>query len=204
MQRAAGHRQGQGQGHAHALTCAQVNRAVDTIVRDQNITVILAAHRLSTIAQAERVIVLENGVVSEEGPYSVLVSLCLSSTAWVTPAPPPPPPLPRRLLLVVVLVGFPADQGVFAGFAAPQRRTLHAAGESAKCSESPGADIIIVTKRRLALPLPHGGPAPGRAVWQGPVGRFRICSETSVERIGIRGVSQPYCMYWPAACCGDA
>jgi ATP-binding cassette subfamily B (MDR/TAP) protein 10 len=51
-----------------------VNRAVDTIVRDQNITVILAAHRLSTIAQAERVIVLENGAVSEEGPYSVLVS----------------------------------------------------------------------------------------------------------------------------------
>lgn len=53
----------------------QVNRAVDAIVREQNITVILAAHRLSTIAQAEKVIVLEDGVVSEEGSYSVLVSL---------------------------------------------------------------------------------------------------------------------------------
>lgn len=63
-----------------------MNRAVDTIVRDQNITVILAAHRLSTIAQAERVIVLENGVVSEEGPYSVLVSL---SIAVSLPAPGP-------------------------------------------------------------------------------------------------------------------
>lgn len=52
---------------------------MDTIVRDQNITVILAAHRLSTIAQAERVIVLENGLVSEEGPYSVLVSSCKTS-----------------------------------------------------------------------------------------------------------------------------
>lgn len=51
-----------------------VNRAVDAIVREQNITVILAAHRLSTIAQAEHVIVLEDGVVSEQGPYGVLVS----------------------------------------------------------------------------------------------------------------------------------
>lgn len=32
----------------------------------------LAAHRLSSIARAERVVVLENGVISEEGPYDVL------------------------------------------------------------------------------------------------------------------------------------
>lgn len=50
-----------------------VNRAIDAIVREQNITVILAAHRLSTIAQAEHVIVLENGVVSEQGSYALLV-----------------------------------------------------------------------------------------------------------------------------------
>ncbi|KAI9634242.1 putative ATP-binding cassette transporter [Dioszegia hungarica] len=49
-----------------------VNRAIDAIVRDQNITVILAAHRLSTIAQAEHVIVLEGGVVSEQGSYAIL------------------------------------------------------------------------------------------------------------------------------------
>ena len=52
----------------------QVNRAIDSIIREQNITVILAAHRLSSIARAEQVIVLENGVVSEKGRYDVLVS----------------------------------------------------------------------------------------------------------------------------------
>jgi ATP-binding cassette subfamily B (MDR/TAP) protein 10 len=52
-----------------------VNSAIDAIIREQNITVILAAHRLSSIARAERVIVLENGKVSEEGRYDVLVSV---------------------------------------------------------------------------------------------------------------------------------
>jgi ATP-binding cassette subfamily B (MDR/TAP) protein 10 len=61
----------------------QVNSAIDAIIREQNITVILAAHRLSSIARAERVIVLENGKVSEEGRYDVLVSGRTSETwAW--------------------------------------------------------------------------------------------------------------------------
>jgi len=51
-----------------------VNAAIDSIIREKSITVILAAHRLSSIARAERVIVIENGVVSEEGRYDVLVS----------------------------------------------------------------------------------------------------------------------------------
>lgn len=49
-----------------------MNRAIDAIIREQNITVILAAHRLSSVARAEKVVVLENGVVSEEGRYDVL------------------------------------------------------------------------------------------------------------------------------------
>ncbi|WVQ77988.1 hypothetical protein IAT38_000069 [Cryptococcus sp. DSM 104549] len=49
-----------------------VNAAIDDIIRHRNITVILAAHRLSSIARAERVVVLENGVVSEAGRYDVL------------------------------------------------------------------------------------------------------------------------------------
>ncbi|KAK6909635.1 hypothetical protein I203_103656 [Kwoniella mangroviensis CBS 8507] len=49
-----------------------VNAAIDDIIRQKNITVILAAHRLSSIARAERVVLLEHGVVSEEGRYDVL------------------------------------------------------------------------------------------------------------------------------------
>lgn len=51
-----------------------VNAAIDDIIHKRNITVVLAAHRLSSIAMAERVVVLENGVVSEAGRYDVLVS----------------------------------------------------------------------------------------------------------------------------------
>jgi hypothetical protein len=40
--------------------------------------VILAAHRLSSIARAERVLVLEDGKISEEGRYDVLVCLIFS------------------------------------------------------------------------------------------------------------------------------
>ncbi|KAK1921914.1 ATP-binding cassette transporter [Papiliotrema laurentii] len=49
-----------------------VNAAIDYIIKEKSITVILAAHRLSSIARAERVVVIENGVVSEEGPYELL------------------------------------------------------------------------------------------------------------------------------------
>lgn len=49
-----------------------VNSAIDDIIRQKNITVVLAAHRLSSIARAERVVVLENGRVSEEGTYKQL------------------------------------------------------------------------------------------------------------------------------------
>ncbi|BEJ14495.1 hypothetical protein CspHIS471_0402620 [Cutaneotrichosporon sp. HIS471] len=49
-----------------------VNAAIDRIIHSNHITVILAAHRLSSIARAERVVVLENGVISEQGRYDVL------------------------------------------------------------------------------------------------------------------------------------
>lgn len=49
-----------------------VNSAIDDIIRQKNITVVLAAHRLSSIARAEKVIVLEEGVISEEGTYKQL------------------------------------------------------------------------------------------------------------------------------------
>ena len=51
-----------------------MNAAIDSIIKEKSITVILAAHRLSTIARADRVVVIEEGVVSEEGRYDVLVS----------------------------------------------------------------------------------------------------------------------------------
>jgi putative ABC transport system ATP-binding protein len=61
----------------------QVNDAVDKILRSRHTTVIFVAHRLSTIARAERIVVLEGGRITESGTYSDLVSLSLErSRSW--------------------------------------------------------------------------------------------------------------------------
>ena len=59
-----------------------VNQAIDSIIHEKHITVILAAHRLSSIARAERVIVLENGVVSEQGRYDILVGTANTTVSY--------------------------------------------------------------------------------------------------------------------------
>ncbi|KAL7419863.1 ATP-binding cassette permease mdl1 [Cryptotrichosporon argae] len=51
-----------------------VNAALEALFADSDITVILIAHRLSSIAAAERVVYLENGTVAEDGSYDDLIS----------------------------------------------------------------------------------------------------------------------------------
>jgi heme O synthase-like polyprenyltransferase/ABC-type methionine transport system ATPase subunit len=51
-----------------------VNAALDDLFDNSNITVILIAHRLSSIAQADRVVLLDGGQVVEDGSYDDLIS----------------------------------------------------------------------------------------------------------------------------------
>lgn len=51
-----------------------VNAALENLFQDSEITVILIAHRLSSIAAANRVVYLEGGRVMEDGSYDDLIS----------------------------------------------------------------------------------------------------------------------------------
>lgn len=51
-----------------------VNAALDALFDHSDITVILIAHRLSSIAQADRVVLLDGGRVVEDGNYDDLIS----------------------------------------------------------------------------------------------------------------------------------
>ncbi|BEJ13814.1 hypothetical protein CspHIS471_0309880 [Cutaneotrichosporon sp. HIS471] len=51
-----------------------VNAALDKLFNDTDITVILIAHRLSSIAQADRVVYLEGGVIMEDSSYDDLIT----------------------------------------------------------------------------------------------------------------------------------
>lgn len=57
----------------HRLPLSQVNAAISKILESKEITVILVAHRLSSIAQADRVVLIEHGEVVEDGKYDELV-----------------------------------------------------------------------------------------------------------------------------------
>lgn len=51
-----------------------VNAALEKLFTDTDITVILIAHRLSSIAQADRVVYLESGTIMEDGSYDDLIT----------------------------------------------------------------------------------------------------------------------------------
>ncbi|KAG8955605.1 ATP-binding cassette permease mdl1 [Tulasnella sp. 424] len=52
----------------------QVNDALDRVLRAGNLTCLIVAHRLSTIARADRVVVLEGGKIVEQGRFYELAS----------------------------------------------------------------------------------------------------------------------------------
>ncbi|KZT04839.1 uncharacterized protein LAESUDRAFT_703148 [Laetiporus sulphureus 93-53] len=51
-----------------------VNDAIDKILRSRQTTCLIVAHRLSTIARAEKIVVLEEGHVTEMGTYRQLIN----------------------------------------------------------------------------------------------------------------------------------
>ncbi|KIJ31268.1 hypothetical protein M422DRAFT_186270, partial [Sphaerobolus stellatus SS14] len=54
-----------------------VNEAVDAILESRDTTCLIVAHRLSTIARAGRIVVLEDGRITESGTYKELVIICI-------------------------------------------------------------------------------------------------------------------------------
>ena len=52
----------------------QVQKAIDNLVGKRDRTMIIVAHRLSTIINCDRIIVLKNGEVAEQGTHSQLLA----------------------------------------------------------------------------------------------------------------------------------
>ncbi|KAH7909507.1 P-loop containing nucleoside triphosphate hydrolase protein [Hygrophoropsis aurantiaca] len=52
----------------------RVNDAIDKILRARQTTCLIVAHRLSTIARSERIVVLEDGRITESGTYRQLIN----------------------------------------------------------------------------------------------------------------------------------
>ncbi|KDQ50907.1 hypothetical protein JAAARDRAFT_41689 [Jaapia argillacea MUCL 33604] len=52
----------------------RVNDAIDKILQSRQTTCLIVAHRLSTIARAERIVILEDGRITESGTYRQLVN----------------------------------------------------------------------------------------------------------------------------------
>ena len=55
-----------------------MNDAIDKILRSRQTTCLVVAHRLSTIARAERIVVLEDGKIVESGTDRQLVGGCFA------------------------------------------------------------------------------------------------------------------------------
>lgn len=51
-----------------------VQSAIDKLVDSKNCTMIIVAHRLSTIINCDRIIVLKEGKIIEEGPHKDLLA----------------------------------------------------------------------------------------------------------------------------------
>jgi ABC-type multidrug transport system fused ATPase/permease subunit len=51
----------------------QVQQAIDRLVGQRDRTVVIVAHRLSTIINCDRIIVVKDGRIVEEGPHTQLL-----------------------------------------------------------------------------------------------------------------------------------
>ena len=63
----------------------QIQKAFETLTRNK--TVLMIAHRLSTVQNADNIIVLSEGKIAEQGSHSALLESCLLYTSGTSVLP---------------------------------------------------------------------------------------------------------------------
>jgi ABC-type multidrug transport system ATPase subunit len=79
-------------GFRHSRRKAAIQSSLDTLMASK--TVIAIAHRLSTVARMDRLVVLDRGRIAEQGTHEALLSALPCSRA--TEPPPSPDPVERE------------------------------------------------------------------------------------------------------------
>ena len=135
---------------------ALIQEALERLMRDR--TTLVIAHRLSTVAGADRIVVLERGTQAEAAPTPSCWPAGASTPASSPPRPAPPPSAAADAADVAAMARFGGGEAAHVltararPAAAPQRRRRTAANGANGANGTNGANGATATAGRAARP----------------------------------------------------